>query len=345
MKDFYYFLEIIKKNSNTKFALATIINVDGSAYRREGAKMLLSTDGSTYGTISAGCLEEDLYYRACDVIKDLQASLQTYDLRSEDDFSWGQSSGCNGKVQILIEPFYWDYVPNNYLQSVYPSIYSELAKGENVFSIKSIKDTSELGSQVFFTKNGAVIGNIKERFTSYSLNEFIVADQTIESSQSAVLENEFFIEKHEPKDPLYIFGAGPDVVPLVALATQLEFSVTVIDPRSSRCCKKYFPTADHLIVAHPETYLQDAFIPPNSYIIIMTHNFNRDQKTLQKLIQLPLKYIGILGPRSRTERLLLPQPLPSTIFSPIGLKIGADGPTEISVSIMAELIKIRREIK
>jgi xanthine dehydrogenase accessory factor len=345
MNDFYRILKKMKEKDNNKFALATIIGVDGSAYRHPGAKMLIAEDDSQYGTISAGCLEEDLTYHAQEVISNRQPKTLTYDLRSEDDLSWGQGAGCNGSIKIYVEPNEWKYTPQFHDDPIWPKVDSALALGNKVASAKSISDNISKSNHLFYTEKGIVLGdadpNIKEKILP-ELMRFINSGKKLELIKFVDVEDDFLLELYEPREQLYIFGAGPDVEPIARLASDLDFFITIIDPKSSRCNETVFPTADQWIVEHPESYLQTNKLANKSYVLIMTHSFQRDQNILRNLIESPPYYVGVLGPRKRTERLLVPDPLPDWIHSPIGLSIGAEGPEEISVSIVAELLKINK---
>ncbi len=346
MNDFYRILKKMKEKDKNKFALATIIAVDGSAYRNPGAKMLIGEDNSQYGTISAGCLEEDLTYHAHEVILSRQPKTVIYDLRSEDDLSWGQGAGCNGSIKIYVEPSEWEYKPQRHNQPIWPQVDSELKEGNKVASAKSISDNISNSIHLFYAENGTHLGDAEESVREKIVPElirFINSGKKIELKKFADLEDEILFELYEPREQLYIFGAGPDVEPIARLASDLDFFITIIDPKSSRCNATVFPTADQLIVEHPESYLQKNKLPHKSYVLIMTHSFQRDQNILRNLIESPPHYLGVLGPRRRTERLLVPDPLPDWIHSPIGLSIGAEGPEEISVSIVAELLKINNK--
>lgn len=344
MKEFNKLLDVIKGNPKVEYAMATVVHVQGSAYRKEGAKMLIGTDGSMHGTISAGCLEEDLYYHAIEVLESTLTKIVTYDLKSEDDLGWGQGAGCNGIIDVFIEPFYWSFQLSNY-QEIFTQIDKQLSNGKNIISIKRIGQ-DEPAFTLYYLDDRKIIGNLDNKQyiaveIEYELQKFKERGVNFEKVKLNQCRNEYLFELIEPKDQLYIFGAGPDAEPLVQLASQLDYSVTVIDPRSDRCSKKYFKNAESLVIEQPKTYLSKTKIPQNSYVIIMTHNFERDREILHHLIDNPLTYLGVLGPRRRTERLIAPYRLPGQVYSPIGLDIRAEGSEEISVSVIAELINVR----
>lgn len=341
MKDFYKLLKEIKNNEMI-FAMATVIHVEGSAYRHEGAKLLISEDGTQYGTISAGCLEDDLVYQAAEVIKTKQTKVVTYDLRAEDDLGWGQGTGCNGKIDVYIEPFSKD-------KEIWVKAENMLDNGIKIICAKKMKGNGNQEEPILYTQDGEVFGesnNLESVNTilphlKKRMNEKFLGAEVITFPE---LNSDYLLEVYDPKDSLFIFGAGPDVEPFVEMASALDFSVTIIDPRSSRCNKDFFPKADQLVCEHPDTYLKRTKILKNSYVCIMTHNFQRDQKILQHFIKSPPKYLGVLGPTKRTKRLLNTEHVPEWIHSPIGLDIQAEGPDEIAVSILAEMIKVRRAV-
>jgi xanthine dehydrogenase accessory factor len=326
--------------------MATVIGVDGSAYRHPGAKMLISENGGQYGTISAGCLEEDLSYHAHEVIINREPKTLIYDLRSEDDLSWGQGAGCNGSIKVYVEPYEWDFTPNFHRQPIWPQVEFELQLGYKVALVKSLSENSSLRNYVCYSESGEVLGNTGDNLKDKILPElhsFMTSGKKMDVIHVSGTNEDFLLELYEPREKLYIFGAGPDVEPLARHASYLDFSVAIIDPRSDRCNEILFPTVDHLIIEHPESFLQKNEISHNSFVLIMTHSFQRDSNILRHLIQSPPRYVGVLGPRRRTERLLLPDPLPESIYSPIGLSINAEGPEEIAISIVAELLKVRNK--
>jgi xanthine dehydrogenase accessory factor len=338
----------MKEKKAQKLTLATIIRVDGSSYRREGAKMLFGEDGSCCGTISAGCLEEDLIYHAQEVMQTNKSKTVIYDLKSVDDLSWGQGAGCDGEIEVFVEAIDWDFDILQKNLQIWPCIDIALEKGKSVISVKCVGGKAGLETQLLFSNEGLILAGEKNIKNQQSLVPYCrqLMDQGLKAKLFHIpeLQSDFFFEHYTPKELLYIFGAGPDAEPLAKLASQVGFSVTVIDPRSSRCNEENFPTADYRIIEHPETYLLNNRIPFRSFVLVMTHNFNWDKQILNHLLESPLYYLGILGPRRRSERLNANKPLPNYIHSPIGLDIGAEGPEEISISVIAELIKARNEI-
>jgi xanthine/CO dehydrogenase XdhC/CoxF family maturation factor len=157
---------------------------------------------------------------------------------------------------------------------------------------------------------------------------------------------EVFIEVIQPPVPLMIFGAGHDAVPLVRLAQELGWYVTIVDSRQADATRERFPSADEVILARPENISDRVRVDNRTVAVVMTHNYLHDLELLKTLLPSPVEYLGILGPKSRTEKLLQDlqeqgitptEPQLQRLYSPVGLDIGADTPEEIALSIVAEI--------
>ena len=144
-----------------------------------------------------------------------------------------------------------------------------------------------------------------------------------------------------PQPALYIIGAGVDARPLARLAGNVGYAVHLFDWRSALCNEVHFPTAVSFQIGDVDTLIANIPFSPLDSLVIMTHDFQLDVKLMQRLRDRQLLYLGILGSKKRTDR-LLGGVIPDRVHSPVGLSIGADGPEEIAVSIVAELIAVRR---
>ncbi len=293
--------------------LATIIKVVGSSYRKEGAMLLCMEDGSYYGLISGGCLEEDLVEKAKVVYKKSLSHTLTYDLSEDDDLSWGQGSGCNGVITVLLEPITEDYKIH------LAKVQQFLSEGKAVLHKKYLS-TQGVVVNYSFMAEGEQDGN------------------DAEVAPSPIIYQQMF----RPKPRLLIFGAGIDVRPVVTFAHQTGFETIVTDWRPAYCQREFFPDAAKIIVASPIEFLSGFNFRKYDAVIIMTHNYRKDEEILSYLLKLDLLYIGVLGPRQRTLRLLKNKGKIEKVHSPIGIPIGAVGPEEIAISIMAEIIKVVR---
>lgn len=315
--------------------LATVIHVDGSAYRREGACMLFREDGTQIGLLSAGCLEADVAARVQDLRRKGVSETIVFDMQAEDDLSWGQGAGCNGAVHVLLEPV------DERLQQHLKTLKLYLDQGIEVTILKKLNDIGAVSDYLFLAGRhtfGEWSGHVPEE-VEYYMNE-----RTKKSGMFFVSGLSAYIYVHTiwPKSRVIVFGAGMDAIPLVKLAAQSGFSIIVSDWRPALCSRANFPEADELIVAFPEEAFQRIRFTPRDFILILTHQFQRDQQVLRYLLTKAVRYIGVLGSNLRTQRLLGGSAIPPIVKSPVGLSIGADGPEEIAVSIVAELISLQR---
>jgi xanthine dehydrogenase accessory factor len=321
--------------------LATIIRVEGSAYRKEGTSMLVRKDGTQIGMLSAGCLEEDLALRVEETR--IQRITQTviYDTSDENDLLWGQGAGCTGVISVLLEPV------DACLRAHLCKLKFHLECGRRVTVIKKFTKEQTVSDYLFITEDdffGKWHGGIPVEVKSLLSG----IHQTYSKSGMKFirqLASSIYIHSFEPKPRLIVFGAGRDAVPLVKLAAQAGFSILVSDWRPAFCKEEFFPDADQLMVGFPSEVIPRLQLSRYDSVLILTHHFQKDKEILNQLKGEKLKYLGVLGSRSRTQRLLDGNPIPPEISSPVGLAIGAEGPEEIAVSIVAELILWQRSTR
>lgn len=331
-----------KVSTSNEGVLATIIRVEGSAYRKEGTSMLFHKNGSRTGILSAGCLETDLEYRVQEWFGTSDPQTIVYHMQAEDDLSWGQGAGCNGIITVLLEP-----IDDQLLEHLI-NLKNHLALGNKVTMIKQLDEHLSAFSCLFMTDDGTIFGDwtgSNVLSAKSLLQNYHLMPQKSGTLFSTELASNIYIHTFEPKPRLMIFGAGEDVIPLVELANKTGFSVMVSDWRPALCNKEVFPMADQLIVGFPmESFDQLTFLPTDSAIVV-SHNFQKDKEYLQYLLTKEIRYLGVLGSKNRTQRLLEGNIIPPHVKSPIGLPIGAEGPEEIAVSIVAELIQQRKKSK
>jgi len=334
------------KSLNQKTALATVVKVDGSAYRRPGARMLVTEDGQLTGAISGGCLEGDALRKAQAVIFQQKSMLVTYDTTDEDDQKFGIGLGCNGIIQVLIEPI----DPDNKLNPV------ELLKIalENripcvlitIFSLKHSR-AEQVGTKVLWKEKQAF--GQPESFDSklwksiqVELADLDFTNSTIKS-YSELDEISVFYESIKPVIRILLFGAGNDTIPVAKMADLLGWELVLIDGRKTHATEKRFPTAREIVISSGDGAMAQLGSDSNTVALLMTHNFEYEVVVLEHLLPLQLPYIGILGPKKKglklIERLEMKgiQVLTSNIYSPMGLDNGAEGSEEIALSALAEI--------
>lgn len=329
-------------------ALATVAHVDGSSYRRPGARMLIEDDGQLTGAISGGCLEGDALRKALLVMTEKRSRLVTYDTMDDDDAKFGVGLGCNGIIQVLIEPIDVSN-PHNPIQYL-RAIDEKRQKGIliTLFSLQDKKDP-QYGTCLLLKEDGNIIDHTPD------LKDILRADATealinqTSSFKNYILENHnltAFIEVIKPPISLIVIGAGNDVIPLVSMADVLGWEATVIDGRANYAKQERFVSACQVLVAKPENVLEQIALDEHTVFLLMTHNYNYDKAMLKQLLQKDVTYIGMLGPKKKRERILdefkdeglvFTEQQLSALHSPVGLDIGAETSEEIALSILAEV--------
>ena len=171
-----------------------------------------------------------------------------------------------------------------------------------------------------------------------------------EAPDGIVGEAELFFEVATLPPELIVFGAGHDAAPAAQLAWSVGFSVTVVDPRQAFLTVERFPGAS-LVCAHFSQFAERVTLGNGSYVLIMNHHVERDEESLRFSLESAAAYIGVLGPRSRYEKLLAglatrgyapPTSRLAVVRSPVGLALGAETPQEVAVAIVSELLATRR---
>ncbi|MBN3896443.1 MAG: XdhC family protein [Nostoc sp. NOS(2021)] len=330
--------------------LATVVKTEGSTYRRPGAKMLITNTGRMIGTISAGCLENDVFEHTQQRMSDGEPIVVTYDNTASEDILWGFGLGCNGIVQVLVERLERESTPNAiaFIQECFHK--KHLGIIATVFAFEGTVNV-KLGSRLLLYPNGKIITDIKDQ----NLIPSLIADaQAAFANQKSSGNNyqlplgnaEVFIEVIQPPTPLVIFGAGYDAVPVAQFAQALGWDVTVVDCRANEATKERFPISCDVILSRREIVHKQVFIDDYTVAVVMTHNYLDDWEILKMLLPSPARYIGVLGPKLRTEKLLEDLSLQGMVYNteqlkrlhgPIGIDIGADTPEGIAIAIIAEI--------
>lgn len=323
---------------NLRAALATVVSVEGSSYRRPGARMLITEEGMLTGAISGGCLEGDALKKALSAIHQQENKLVTYDTTDEDDAKFGVQLGCNGIVHILFEPI----DPADQLNAI--KILTALKNQREdavITTLFSLTEKKQLGTMLFYTSVSQLTKFPKEIQHQGELD----AEEVLKTSASKLTtygNSNAFVEFIKPPISLIVAGAGNDVQPLATFAYQLGWNVTVADGRATHATVIRFPTATQVIVAKPQQLMDQLTIDGNTAIALMTHNYNYDIELLAILLKTNAPYIGTLGPKKKMLRMLDELGADtaenrSRIHGPIGLDIGAETAEEIAISIIAEI--------
>jgi xanthine dehydrogenase accessory factor len=314
---------------NQKTTLLLITEVRGSAYRQPGAKMMMAADGERFGTLSGGCLENDLFEWSKEAIRQSSPLTRQYDL-SENEL-WTLGIGCKGSLEILIVPV----DPND---SFWQTAISVIQEDRPISLILEIPT----GVRVLFDQNGNGWGDLVQLPDEVRQQAL---DRTLQRTRAEVISFEnrrFVIDTMRPSEHLIIAGAGHDAVPLVSVAAQVGFRVTVLDPRKDFNNGFRFPAASSHLVVEPNE--ADPVALHDSWWVIMNHQQSRDEASIALALKSNPRYIGVLGPLSRTQEMLanIGANLSSgPLHAPIGLDLGAETIEEVAVSIISELMMVR----
>ncbi|WDF77212.1 XdhC family protein [Mucilaginibacter sp. KACC 22773] len=331
-----------------KTALATVVHVDGSSYRRAGARMLITEDGQLTGAISGGCLEGDALRKARLVIVQQQPMLVTYDTTDDDDAKLGVGLGCNGIINILIEPI----MPE---QALNPMAFFRLflSKREPVVLVTVFNMTDkrapQYGTCLLINEAGHTLGSPPDHGMSDLIlsDAFDVLHNGNTATKTYVYQNSYtcFIELLQPALSLVVVGAGNDAIPLTQMAKVLGWRTTVVDGRANYITAERFPQADQLIAAKPNEVTGRLNLDKRTVFMLMTHNYNYDMALLEHLLPEQLPFVGVLGPKKRLTRMLeelnavrvIPQEQLQHVYGPAGLDLGSENPEEIALSILAQI--------
>ncbi len=337
--------------------LATVVRVTGSSYGGVGARMVVHVDGSTVGVVSGGCLETDLAEQAIKVHEARRARVVTYDTRADDDAAWGLGLGCNGLIDVLLEPLsavqagaVGDLL-NRGLRAHQPSILATV-----IDSRVRGKGGASIGAHsLFFNGTRETAGD----WGNGSSLEFAATqiDDALKSGRRGLVVDhetiEIALEVIAPAVRLVICGSGPDAVPVVRFASQLGWDVTIVDHRPiEHAPVERFQGARVVECARAVDLEKSVSLEPRTAAVVMSHHYARDLEYVEALLASDVAYIGILGPRARTERMfaelatrapVAAKPSRCSVFGPVGLDLGGDGPDAIALAIIAEVSAVTSE--
>ena len=346
------------RKNEKRLALATLVHLNGSSYRRPGARMIVDEEGQLTGAISGGCLEGDALRKAVFCIHTQIPKLVVYDTSDEEDATIGIQLGCSGIIQVLFEPIN-ENDPLNPIELLKKAIHKrqntvlvtlyapQIKKGDTVGTSMLLEDSGEFhNNSTFQLVPETLMQDIKETLTikkssfkSYNLN-----DHTFNA----------FISFISPPISLIIVGAGNDAIPLQSIAETLGWEVTIVDGRHTYAKIERFSSACQIIVSKPEKVLQQIPIDEKTVFVLMTHNYNYDYSILKALLDKNVTYIGALGPKKKldnmitdlkAENIFLNERQKNILYGPVGLELGAETPAEIALSITAEIMSVMHNKK
>jgi xanthine dehydrogenase accessory factor len=331
-------------SAGTQYVLATVVAVEGSGYRKPGARMIVAADGRRAGTISGGCLEGEVARRAFWLTEN-GPIVRRYSTTAEDgEVPFGM--GCGGVVHVLLER---GATAAPLLKRLSASFAERLP-----LAIATVLDGAEIGTRAYYPGS-----SIHEDDSTFADSLAALAHEGFYERQSFTRKLPMFggaatvwVERCAARPGLLVFGAGDDAIPLVRQARQLGWFVAVCDGRSNLVTRSRFPEANELHV------LSAGSLPPvtlrtSDAAVIMTHSVLQDTGVLEQLLDTPLSYIGVLGPRHRTRDMLTAileaaelvgtaigakvEALLGRLHAPMGLDLGGETPADIALAVVAEI--------
>jgi len=331
-------------------ALATVVAIRGSTYRREGARLAIPAQGAPVGTISGGCLEGEVCQIAADVMREGSTRLLHYDLTADDEVVWGWGLGCNGVIDVFVEP------AERAVQMA-SAIRKAIDEQRELAAVTVVEapqgSATAPGARLLVEPDGTVEGSLGDALLDSAATD--AARQALIDDRSRIVPLgagvNAFVEALLPPIRLLVCGAGHDAIPLVRLAAGLGWRVEVVDDREAFLTTERFPEATGFVRVDEPSGAVEATAPDRrTFPVVMTHNFLRDKDYLRAFLGSPVPYIGMLGPNTRLVKLLdelaregyVPDPDDMrVVHSPAGLDLGAEGPEEIAWAIIGEILAVR----
>ena len=341
--------------------LATVVAVEGSAYRRPGAKMVIAGEGSGVGSITAGCLEDEIRSLAERIAESGTPRLKRFDLTNDEDDVWGLGVGCNGVIDVLLEPVDERFEPLVAARDKKRDVVGvtvleadgvDLERGARAYWRPTAETDAVDGRVVAFDAPADWPGWLLEAVSGPTA-DLLEADTsetvTMEGDGAAV---EVFIDVVTAPPHLVVFGTGHDVGPMTELAKRLDFRVTIVGFRGAIATEERFPAADEVFATSPAAVCEEISFDHNTYAVVMTHNFVDDRLTLTELLKTPVEYVGLMGPRERFEEMreafadegrTFEAGELERIYTPAGLDLGGGTPHQIAQSILAEVTAVHHD--
>ncbi|MBC8136438.1 MAG: XdhC family protein [Fibrella sp.] len=335
--------------------LATVVEVRGSTYRRTGARLLVSQNGWVAGGISGGCLEGDVLRKAWWRTESSGYALVTYDSTTDedDDMAWGLGLGCNGIVRVLLER-----LPGNGSEPGPLAFSRRCLAARQAGAAATIYESPTrpewIGQRIWHSANetgGTVADGTLRRALIRDATTVLAAGisrNTVYVQEGGAAVSVFW-EAIVPPPPLVIYGTGHDTLPVIRFAKELGWHVTVVAPRTpanATLMAHRFPGADSVTTGLTEDLSTGVVSNTDTTVLLMTHQYLDDLALLPTILRSPARYVGVLGPRKRADRLLTelarrgesftPEEL-HKLHAPVGLDIGANTPEEIALSVIAEI--------
>jgi xanthine dehydrogenase accessory factor len=307
------------RSEGRRVAIATVVEVRGSAPRDPGASLALNDRGEIAGSVTGGCVEPSVIIEAQQVLDGGDARLREYGIADDEAFEVGLS--CGGTVGILIA---------NLDASVVPEL-DEAVRADRPAALTMTATGAALGTQHLHDGAGGPVSQLLARGENALVD---VDGETV------------FVHSLAPRPAMIVFGAIDHAAALARVGKLLGYRVTVCDARAAFVTRERFPEADELVVEWPDRFLQRTAVDESTAICVLTHDQKFDVPALIAALETPAVYIGAMGSKvttaDREERLRasgVGDAGIARIHAPIGLAIGARSPEEVAVAIGAQIVE------
>jgi xanthine dehydrogenase accessory factor len=341
-------------------AVATVIASRGSTPREVGAKMVILDEGRILGTVGGGCGEAQVLWDGVRVLREGRPRLTEVDLTGViDDES---PTNCGGIMEIFIDRLSAAERPAMGLPAAEAvAAARDALAARRRFALVGIVAAPAgspvpAGARFGVTEEGTLLGATLDPAFGEAL--LVAGKDALAAGRSRrvrlpvtgeIPALEAFVEAILPQPELLIVGAGHIAQPLARMAKSLDFRVVVLDDRAAFANRERFPEADQVIAANIPTTIKDYPLTSDTYLVLVTRGHQLDEEALKLAIHAPLAYIGMIGSKRRVRAVLdhlrlhgIPEERLAAVHAPIGLAIGAETPAEIAVSILAEIVAVRR---
>ena len=333
-------------------ALSTIVSSKGSLPMSKKAKMLVQEDGTIVGTVGGGCLEADVWSEARDVMESGRSTLQTFILTEE--HAGADGLNCGGNVEVFTEP-----VVSGISEEIFREISAVRAERASAVLATLVSADAEGGSalKLLVREDGSCVGSLGEEALNEVVRDDIREMESIPEDLLKVIDVEdpaeeptrIFLESICPEPTLYLFGGGHVSFAIARIAATVGFRIVIVDDRPMFANKERFPMADETLVLDMESAFEHLVIDDLAYVCAVTRGHQFDKPVVEQAIKTDAAYVGMLGSRRKValmwkefEAKGISRELLDRIHAPIGLDIGSDNPEEIAVSVVGELIRVRR---
>ena len=339
-------------------AMATIVSTLGSTPREVGAKMVVTASGEILGTVGGGCGEAEVRREAVQVIRSREPQIVRVELMDEIDSD--SPAVCGGIMNIFVDPWWED--PGEEICANLADELTQINEAGTSAIVATVLhaencDNVSPGEKCLIREEASTIGTIRDKTLLQAIEDEAAVLLKKEESKQVLLpmpraesKVDVFFEVIPAIRKVIIVGAGHLAIPLVKFAKILGFHITVIDDRVLYANRERFPEADEVLVGNMAATLRNIDITRNTYIVLITRGHLYDEACLREIIHSSAKYIGMIGSRRRIKACFMrfrdeegiPEELLNRVYAPIGLDINSETPEEIALSIISEMVKVRR---